>query len=202
MKQIEFTFSTQTQINNLGSEKPSVPSVPKPNVVIPFKKGYGGSTQKPSVHPQYPSGKKRRKIGVRERFRILRRCGFRCHYCGKSARNVALEIDHVIPIALGGSDAEKNLVAACPACNAGKGDGPSLEAAPPERWGVQAWIEDCCVPGRGGASDLYRHFSQWAEQHRSPPLTQTGFGRQLTQLGYAPRKSGTGGRYRMIAVKT
>jgi HNH endonuclease len=54
--------------------------------------------------------------------------GGRCSYCGVSETSVggALEIDHVHPLAAGGSDEIENLVYACTACNRFKG-----EYAPP-----------------------------------------------------------------------
>lgn len=57
----------------------------------------------------------------RQRFRVLRRCGFRCTYCGRSALEVVLEVDHVIPRAKGGSDDDDNYTASCFDCNRGKG---------------------------------------------------------------------------------
>lgn len=56
-----------------------------------------------------------------KRFRVLSRCNFGCHYCGRRAGDVVLEIDHVIPKSRGGTDDESNLVAACEDCNRGKG---------------------------------------------------------------------------------
>lgn len=56
------------------------------------------------------------------RFAILKRDNFTCRYCGMSAPTVRLEVDHVIPVARGGSDHEDNLVTACYSCNRGKGD--------------------------------------------------------------------------------
>lgn len=55
------------------------------------------------------------------RFQVLKRDGHTCRYCGASAPDVKLTVDHVIPAALGGSDKPDNLVAACVDCNAGKG---------------------------------------------------------------------------------
>lgn len=52
------------------------------------------------------------------RWSIIERDGFRCIYCRR--RDVPLEVDHVIPQALGGSDDPKNLVSACEDCNRGK----------------------------------------------------------------------------------
>ena len=58
------------------------------------------------------------------RFEVLRRDSHTCRYCGASAPDVALTVDHVIASALGGSDDPSNLVAACVDCNSGKGATP------------------------------------------------------------------------------
>lgn len=55
------------------------------------------------------------------RFQVLKRDAHTCRYCGASAPDVKLAVDHVIPATLGGSDKPDNLVAACMDCNAGKG---------------------------------------------------------------------------------
>lgn len=44
----------------------------------------------------------------------------KCCYCGKSPPQVSLEVDHVIPIAMGGTNDRSNLVVACARCNRGK----------------------------------------------------------------------------------
>lgn len=59
-------------------------------------------------------------IARRLRFEILRRDGYTCRYCGASAPDVSLTVDHVIPVVLGGGDEPANLVTACADCNAGK----------------------------------------------------------------------------------
>lgn len=59
-------------------------------------------------------------VSKRLRYEILRRDNNTCRYCGASAPEVALTVDHAIPTALGGSDDPTNLVAACKDCNAGK----------------------------------------------------------------------------------
>lgn len=56
----------------------------------------------------------------RTRYEVLRRDGFACKYCGAKAPDVELDVDHVLPVALGGSDDFDNLVAACKDCNQGK----------------------------------------------------------------------------------
>lgn len=61
---------------------------------------------------------RRKPISRRLRFEILRRDNNTCRYC--HATDTALTIDHVVPVALGGTDDPANLVAACSDCNAGK----------------------------------------------------------------------------------
>ena len=59
-------------------------------------------------------------VSKRTRFEVLRRDSHTCRYCGRSAHEVKLTVDHVLPTALGGTDDPSNLVAACHDCNAGK----------------------------------------------------------------------------------
>lgn len=56
----------------------------------------------------------------RLRYEILKRDGYRCQYCGASAEETELRVDHVVPRALNGTDSPDNLVAACVECNTGK----------------------------------------------------------------------------------
>lgn len=59
-------------------------------------------------------------ISKRLRYELLRRDEHTCQYCGESAPDVTLHIDHVVPVTLGGTDDPGNLVTACKDCNAGK----------------------------------------------------------------------------------
>src|SRR5664280_1364086 len=61
-------------------------------------------------------------IRAQMRFRVLQRDGFRCRYCGRpgSAPGVVLHVDHVVPLASGGTSTEDNLLTACEECNLGK----------------------------------------------------------------------------------
>jgi 5-methylcytosine-specific restriction endonuclease McrA len=52
------------------------------------------------------------------RLRILNRDGRECYWCGMEANTV----DHIIPVAKGGTDDPENLVAACRKCNFSKQD--------------------------------------------------------------------------------
>lgn len=63
-------------------------------------------------------------LSTRTRFEILKRDGFKCRYCGASAMQSVLHVDHVIAIAAGGTDDPANLVASCASCNLGKSDVP------------------------------------------------------------------------------
>lgn len=59
-------------------------------------------------------------LSKRLRYEILRRDNHTCRYCGATAPDVELTVDHVVPVSLGGLDDPSNLVAACRDCNAGK----------------------------------------------------------------------------------
>jgi HNH endonuclease len=59
-------------------------------------------------------------ITKRLRYEILLRDGHRCRYCGATASETRLTVDHVIPTALGGKTEPENLAAACADCNSGK----------------------------------------------------------------------------------
>lgn len=59
-------------------------------------------------------------VSKRLRFEIFRRDNHTCRYCGATAPDVPLRVDHVTPVALGGSDKPENLVTSCEPCNSGK----------------------------------------------------------------------------------
>jgi 5-methylcytosine-specific restriction endonuclease McrA len=61
----------------------------------------------------------RSQLARSKRFEILKRDGYACHYCHRT--NVALEVDHVVPLYKGGTNDDSNLVAACHDCNHSKG---------------------------------------------------------------------------------
>lgn len=72
-----------------------------------------------------PLGKTpRESIRKSQRFRILKRDGYRCQLCGRSQadENVKLHVDHRVPLAKGGSNEDDNLWTLCDACNLGKSD--------------------------------------------------------------------------------
>ena len=64
---------------------------------------------------------KRKCISPKMRWSVLERDNHTCQYCGASAPDVTLEIDHIIPVASGGNNSLNNLITACKDCNRGKG---------------------------------------------------------------------------------
>lgn len=64
----------------------------------------------------------RKSIPQGLRFEVFKRDSFKCQYCGASAPEVILHIDHIKPVADGGTNDITNLVTACAGCNAGKSD--------------------------------------------------------------------------------
>lgn len=65
----------------------------------------------------------RKPLSKRTRFNIFKRDRFACQYCGSTPPAVVLEVDHVLPVAAGGTNASHNLITACFDCNRGKGAG-------------------------------------------------------------------------------
>ncbi|MFN4017625.1 MAG: HNH endonuclease [Reyranella sp.] len=63
----------------------------------------------------------RRPISLSLRFSVYARDGHTCQYCGRRPPEVELQLDHVYPVALGGTNAIDNLLTACRECNIGKG---------------------------------------------------------------------------------
>lgn len=62
----------------------------------------------------------RKSIPQSTRFEVFKRDSFTCQYCGKSAPEVVLHIDHIIPVSKGGNNSIINLTTACADCNGGK----------------------------------------------------------------------------------
>jgi 5-methylcytosine-specific restriction enzyme A len=63
-----------------------------------------------------------RAISPRTRQLVFERDAFRCRRCGCGPRDRRLELDHVQPVALGGTSDISNLQTLCNLCNAGKSD--------------------------------------------------------------------------------
>lgn len=63
----------------------------------------------------------RKSLSRKTRFEVFKRDKFTCQYCGAQAPDVTLEVDHIEPVAEGGTNDITNLVTACVSCNRGKG---------------------------------------------------------------------------------
>jgi HNH endonuclease len=96
-------------------------------------------------------------IGPRLRFEVFKRDRFTCAYCGRTAADVLLHVDHVIPVVAGGTDDLANLVTACVDCNLGKG--PRLL----EEGDAPAIGEAAITNARQRALQL-REYREWQEQ--------------------------------------
>lgn len=64
----------------------------------------------------------RKPISKKLRFEVFKRDSFKCQYCGSSAPDVILHVDHIEPISKGGDNSIVNLITACNSCNLGKSD--------------------------------------------------------------------------------
>lgn len=64
-----------------------------------------------------------RIANLRQRFKVMKRDGFKCVLCGSSPATQArceLHIDHIIPWSKGGETVEENLRTLCSSCNLGR----------------------------------------------------------------------------------
>lgn len=62
----------------------------------------------------------RKAISKKIRFEVFKRDKFTCQYCGRKAPDVVLNVDHITPVAEGGTNDMLNLITACFSCNNGK----------------------------------------------------------------------------------
>lgn len=66
--------------------------------------------------------RRRTSADIHYRLAVFRRDDYRCRHCGLSEEDGAtLEVDHVVPVGLGGGDHFENLQTLCRACNRRKG---------------------------------------------------------------------------------
>jgi ATP adenylyltransferase len=75
-----------------------------------------------SVDPYAHRGRTRRPISGSLVYEVLKRAGRRCELCGILDRDKPLQIDHIKPKSLGGTNDISNLQALCYWCNAQKGN--------------------------------------------------------------------------------
>jgi 5-methylcytosine-specific restriction endonuclease McrA len=111
------------------------------------------------------------------RFKVLERDGYRCRYCGRTSDEIALDVDHVVPVREGGTDDLDNLVSACVDCNSGKSGHP---ARAPHAKDARALLEQ--------ETDETRRDSP------PPPAGKRANGTNPRALGTNPRAQGTSPR--------
>lgn len=111
-------------------------------------------------------------VTKRTRYEVLRRDENTCRYC--HAADQPLTVDHVVPVALGGTDDPSNLVAACKDCNAGKSssspDGSLVAQVKEDALRLAQQIEQAyaVLIERMGERDEY--INNWAESYTYQPL--------------------------------
>ena len=64
---------------------------------------------------------RRKPLNKKMRFEVFKRDKFTCQYCGRMSPDVILEVDHIKPVADGGTNDLLNLITSCRDCNRGKG---------------------------------------------------------------------------------
>lgn len=60
-------------------------------------------------------------IPIAVRDYVFQRDNYRCQGCGRCQTEMPLEVDHIIPLAKGGSNDLSNLQTLCRGCNGSKG---------------------------------------------------------------------------------
>lgn len=70
---------------------------------------------------------KREPLSKKTRFEIFKRDKFTCQYCGRTAPDVILEVDHIKPISDDGTNDILNLITSCRDFNRGKGKTPLIQ---------------------------------------------------------------------------
>lgn len=107
-------------------------------------------------------------VTKRTRFEVLRRDDHTCQYCGAKAPDVTLQIDHVIPVALGGDDKPGNLVTACRDCNSGKAsippDSPLVQALSAEAAAYALGMTDKMTRFRADLESLDDYAAEFHER--------------------------------------
>lgn len=63
----------------------------------------------------------RQPLELHYRLAVFRRDEYTCRHCGSRPGYAGLEVDHIIPVALGGRDHFENLQTLCGPCNRRKG---------------------------------------------------------------------------------
>ncbi|MDZ4672529.1 MAG: RNA-guided endonuclease IscB [Phototrophicales bacterium] len=122
--------------------------------------------------------------GYEVREYLLEKFGRKCVYCG--AKDVPLEIEHIVPKSRGGSNRVSNLTLACHTCNQKKGNQTADEFGHPHvqklakapfkdasavnvtRWKLHQTLQNFCLPieiGTGGRTKYNRAIQNYPKTH-------------------------------------
>ena len=104
--------NTINQINSQKKSRKTKSTTQKSNPKIKTKK----STKSTEIK------QKSRYISKSDRVTLLNRDNYKCVFCGRTAKQVELQIDHIVPFSKGGSNEIDNLQTLCVDCNLGKSD--------------------------------------------------------------------------------
>lgn len=84
---------------------------------------HAGKISRPQLLAGRPDGPARTTVPLKDRWAVLKRDNYRCTRCGASPASnhtVELEVDHIVPVARGGTNDLGNLQTLCRPCNQGK----------------------------------------------------------------------------------
>ena len=59
----------------------------------------------------------RKKLKTAERLQVYEKCQGHCAYCGHELEYKDMQVDHVTPLRIGGTDTIGNMLPACRSCN-------------------------------------------------------------------------------------
>jgi 5-methylcytosine-specific restriction endonuclease McrA len=88
------------------------------------------SVNKTYLRRRHKDKSKRKHIAAQLRAKVLERDNATCQLCGAKAPDSEIEVDHIKPVSLGGTNNEENLRCLCKKCNVGKGDGLEMPNHP------------------------------------------------------------------------
>jgi 5-methylcytosine-specific restriction endonuclease McrA len=87
----------------------------------PKRKTKKSTATRSKSEPKPTQGMRSRHIPASVRVSVLHRDSYKCVFCGRGAKQVQLEVDHIIPFSKDGSNDLSNLQTLCFDCNRGKG---------------------------------------------------------------------------------
>jgi 5-methylcytosine-specific restriction enzyme A len=102
-------------INQINSQQPST-------LIRDNNQKLASNQKKQKSIKQQESTKRSRYISKSIRVAALHRDNYRCVFCGRTSKQVELQIDHILPFSKGGSNEIDNLQTLCIDCNLGKSD--------------------------------------------------------------------------------